>query len=381
MNKPPSGLHVLVIPAWMPDVKDRAAGMFIIDQCIALQENTRHTLGLIFRTSAVVPPEVLEMLDAHSIHFVIDRRPYIPKFHSIFISLWARDYLNVFQKYVSKYGAPDIIHAHSYIAGFAAAYISALTGIPFILTEHATAFLSGNIKAYQRRTLIQVFNQASWIIAVGRRLRDAMKTYTRREIAVVPNCYNDTIFTPGTGGKEEVFTLIAVGSLIRRKNFDVLLKAFSLLKEMPATLIIVGDGPEKRSLKLLATQLRLNGSVQWFGYLNPSVLAVQMQRSHVLISASNIETFGITVVEAMGCGLPVVVTRCGGPEDYVGEEEGIVLTLPVNPENIATAIREIHKRYDTYDKTLIAEKARTRFGRLPVCSMISKVYEEVVESR
>ena len=106
--------------------------------------------------------------------------------------------------------------------------------------------------------------------------------------------------------------IIYAGRLIEHKNLDLLLKSIYLLKkEIPNIRCnIIGDGPEKEKLILLANELNLNNNVSFFKFLESyKVLISLMKSSKVFVLPSSREGFGIVVLEANACGLPVVTTN------------------------------------------------------------------------
>ena len=130
--------------------------------------------------------------------------------------------------------------------------------------------------------------------------------------------------------------VLAVGRLVTAKSFDVLLQAFSRLnKTTPSRLIILGEGPERAALEALAVELGIADKVSLPGFVdNPWAY---MKQAAVLAVSSRHEGFGNVLVEAMGCGTPVVATECpGGPAEILGHGE----FGPLVPVDDATALGE-----------------------------------------
>lgn len=110
--------------------------------------------------------------------------------------------------------------------------------------------------------------------------------------------------------------VLAMGRLVPEKGFDTLLQAIAQSSRSPR-LVVLGDGPERQALEQQARSLGIAERVEFRGYVNepwPVLRAVKM-----LALASHTEAFGNVLVEAMAHGLPVVATRCGGPEEVLGE--------------------------------------------------------------
>jgi glycosyltransferase involved in cell wall biosynthesis len=106
--------------------------------------------------------------------------------------------------------------------------------------------------------------------------------------------------------------IIYAGRLLKHKNVDILIRSTALVKcQFPNVLCtIVGDGPESQALQLLATQLGLDGNVSFEDfYENHSDLYGLMKSSKVFVLPSTREGFGLVVVEANACGIPVITTN------------------------------------------------------------------------
>jgi glycosyltransferase involved in cell wall biosynthesis len=127
----------------------------------------------------------------------------------------------------------------------------------------------------------------------------------------------------------------AVGELSRAKGQDVLVEAFSRVPGAP-WLLLVGDGPDRRRLEALARRLRVSDRVVFAGYRAdvPRVLAAM----DVFASASHEESLGMSVLEAMAAGLPVVATRVGGLAECVSHGETGLLVPPRSVTKLASAV-------------------------------------------
>jgi glycogen synthase len=135
--------------------------------------------------------------------------------------------------------------------------------------------------------------------------------------------------------------LLAVGRMVPKKGLDVLLKAFAvLLQDVPySRLVLVGDGPEQNSLRLLTRDLALDGKVEWRGAQNLARVIQEMALSHILIIPSREEPFGMVALEAMAIGKPIVASRVGGlPEVLDGADA--VFVCADEPNELANAIKQ-----------------------------------------
>jgi glycosyltransferase involved in cell wall biosynthesis len=144
---------------------------------------------------------------------------------------------------------------------------------------------------------------------------------------------------PGRGGGDKQRTLLYVGRLSRQKRVDLLLLALSRLKGRGggASLHIVGDGPEKQALSSLAGRLGIAERVVFHGSVDPQMVGRYYFRHTIFILGSRDEGQPNALLEAMSCGMPVIVTASGGAEYLVDETMGLVCA-PDDPKALSRAI-------------------------------------------
>jgi len=139
------------------------------------------------------------------------------------------------------------------------------------------------------------------------------------------------------GEKEKIF--IYVGRVSRGKNVDLLLEAFSLLKNTPSVLIIVGMSNELNSLKLLSYKLGISNKVYFVGYQKDTISYYSI--ADFFVMPSTLEGFGHVFLEAMASGLPCIAFKTNYPKVRVATEEIIIdgkngfLVDRVNPQSLA----------------------------------------------
>jgi glycosyltransferase involved in cell wall biosynthesis len=171
------------------------------------------------------------------------------------------------------------------------------------------------------------------IIATGRAYAKSspILTAATRKIQIIPNGVENKFFEVpprsklhelrsrlGITDKEKV--ILFVGQLKRFKGLDALLHAFKILSQRTnSKLVIVGKGPEEHSLRHLAVKLGLSDSVVFAGFVSDEDLPLYYHISYlyVLPSVLRIENFGITLLEAMAAGKPVVASNLLGPNEVI----------------------------------------------------------------
>ena len=117
------------------------------------------------------------------------------------------------------------------------------------------------------------------------------------------------------GGK--VTKIVALGRFVHKKGFDLLLRSFSRLAHDNIQLYLAGDGIERQRLMRLAASLNLDKYVRFTGWQD-DVRSFLLQ-GDLFVLPSRYEPFGIAVLEAMACGIPIVATKCHGPLEILDD--------------------------------------------------------------
>ena len=293
--------------------------------------------------------------------------------------VWSRLALSLFETYLSLRGRPDVLHAHNSLwAGYAASLIHERFGIPYVITEHCTTFPSGGFPSDVSTLIRSAGDHAAVRICVSKALAAAYQPYVSKSIEVIPNVVDTSFFTPSVASaRPAVFTYLAVGHLIERKGFHLLLRAFAMnvSKMRDVVLRIGGAGPERSRLEHLANDLGLKSQVEFLGSIDREKVRSAMQGANVLVLPSFQETFGVVLIEAMSTGIPVIATRCGGPEEIITAETGL-LASPGDVEELGKALVEIRER--VWNAEAIRHSVELRFSAGVIAAALTDVYRSAV---
>lgn len=149
--------------------------------------------------------------------------------------------------------------------------------------------------------------------------------------------------------------LVAVGRLLRVKDYPTLLRAFAdMRKARDLRLIIFGEGPDRPRLEALIRDLGIGDSVALPGAIPNVFAALRAADAFVLSSVS--ESFGNVIVEALACGTPVVSTDCGGPREILAEGKWGLLVPPRDPQSLAAAL--FYALEQKHDRAALAARGR-----------------------
>jgi glycogen synthase len=234
-------------------------------------------------------------------------------------------------------GPFDVIHAHDWLTGNAMIWIKQGRGRKAVLTIHSTEYgRSGNhfFEGRSRRVREQERAATFWadrIITVSHSLKkEIMWMYEAPEwkISIIYNGVNareyDGWINPGEikaryGIGPLDPTVLFSGRVVYQKGPDVLVEAipFILTYHPSAKFVFAGDGEMRQSVENRVHQLRVAHATRFLGFRSGSELVNLYKACDAVCVPSRNEPFGITVLEAWSAGKPVVVTRNGGPDEFV----------------------------------------------------------------
>ncbi len=289
------------------------------------------------------------------------------------------------ERYIREHGRPDLIHAQSLLtAAPYAAKMSARFSIPWVYTEHFSGFLEGDA-ANQRflQTRIDGIREAlrtcSGGSAVSSKLANAVALAAGGPSpTVIANAIDTNFFHPTSSPSDrssEPFVFCAIGTLRELKNYDGLIRAFAAaFPDSPdCKLVIGGDGPLREKLADLTNELGVASQVDFPGKLERADVRTILQRSDTLVSSSVVETFGVTLIEAMACGKPVLATRSGGPDTFVTPEVGKLVELR-DHDSLVAGLRYMHRHARGLDASTIRNYAVDNFGPLALTRNLEEFY-------
>jgi glycosyltransferase involved in cell wall biosynthesis len=223
-----------------------------------------------------------------------------------------------------------------------------------------------------------------------REIRESLSITGRTE--VIPNGVDTDIFLPGPRDEASAqlglvpsrFRFIFAGVYKPAKGIDVLLDAMRIVHEKypDSELILIGksnNSPYYRQYAEQAGSLGITQAVRFVPLMPKSVLAAWFRASDAFVLSSRTEGFGIVLCEAMSCGLPVIATRSGGPEDIVDNTNGLLVD-PGDCDLLANAMMRMYENIRLYRsrKEEIREFVKSRYGFESVAARIVEVYRSVL---
>lgn len=381
-------MHVLVISSGYPNEYEPLDGIFYRDQAEALQL-AGHEVGVI----SAIPVSVFSFLKGRKWKFgkkqlVLNgvrtfTHTYLNKPKSPdYLVKKARKYgMAMLETYIAEFGKPDIVHLHCYEGGEFAKAITGQYGIPYVVTEHSSRFLLGTVPAALEPVAKDVFSHAAARIAVSKFLEETLEKKYALDFRYVPNIVDVSAFKRDESvPKKEAFTFVHVAGLNANKNQEMLIRAFHACsaKHPEVELTIVGDGPLRNELEELVNGLGLSGKIRFAGHQSRGELLQTYNESHAFVLSSFKETFGVVLIEAMSCGLPVIATKCGGPESIISESYVGELS-EIDAESLSLAMEKVYLNRANYDANEIRSFAISHFSGEFVVNQLIDIYQQVTQ--
>lgn len=274
--------------------------------------------------------------------------PYMKDFSRWLVSEWRRDDW-----------VPAVAHAHFWMSGLAAVTAGRQTGVPVVQTYHALGTVKRRHQGaqdtspprrigYERalgravdRVIAQCQDEVRELVRMG---------VPRSRLVVVPSGVNEDTFSPvgpvapRHTGRPRILT---VGRLVERKGFQDVIRGMQLVPN--AECVVVGgppaaglaDDPQARRLQALAESCNVADRVRLVGAVPKDQMPHWYRSADVLVAAPWYEPFGLTPLEAMACGVPVVGTAVGGLTDTVVDGLTGDLVPPRDPRALGTAVQRL----------------------------------------
>jgi len=383
--------HIVITTAWFP-TRTTTSGVFVKEQGEALcRAGHKVTVLLITYSSrfskTVNNPEydksdLLNIVHLHVVFPLPGRLfPNPGKYFKRVIQRRAVDWM---KRYSSENGIPDIIHHHCLSDNaYVAEALSQEFNIPYVFTEHSNYYQYSELNRFNTFESFadheRFVQNACCRIAVSNVRARGYENIFHAPFVAVSNMVQEIFDQPLTHlAKNDAFTFVCVAIFDRRKRQDLLILAFSkCFRGQNVKLKLYGNGPLESDYIKLIDELKMHEQISISGKQNRQAIRAIFDSSHVAVLSSDQETFGVVLAEAMFRGVPVVSTICGGPEEIVTKDSG-VLCISGNEEALSAALIEIKERYAEFSPDTIRRYARSRFSEDVIVRELEKVYTSCV---
>jgi len=266
----------------------------------------------------------------------------------------------------------DVIHSHYWDAGYVSMKLAEKLHTHFFYTAHSLGAWKKEQMGGDPEAMEKLFNfsqRIHWENIIFRKARaqtvttiDGKNTYKRLydfespDLVIIPPGVDTKRFRPLEPGETEqpldvpdsyIFALSRIDS---NKGLDFLIRAFGRIEDRCDAMLLIGGGSKnpkqheidvKADLLQIVAELGLTDRVLFTGYIPDEVLETYYRKAKVFVLPSKYEPFGMTTLEAMSCGTPVVATRFGGIKDDLHDGVDSLLVDPSKPEELSEAILKV----------------------------------------
>lgn len=243
----------------------------------------------------------------------------------------------------------DIVHVHNFhiLLSFQSAMVCVLNSVPYVFSPH----YHGKGHTALRDLFFQLYKR---IGAAGLLNADAITCASEHEkgklLLDFPKLGQKIfVISPGIVPRERAEMprdpdcLLYVGRLVSYKGLDHILRALAVLRDRNrrAHLRVVGTGPAEGELRDLASDLGLEGQVEFLGEVGDDALSQEYARASCLLLLSSAEAYGLVVAEALASGTPCIVAKAAALAEFTSEPGCIGVNWPPKPEEVADAIEGV----------------------------------------
>ena len=313
-----------------------------------------------------------------NVHVIVLSSFFAPRIYPFyFVNGRNKHWKVLFEEAEGKSGVPSVIHVHYpamlMIADSLRKYHNA--GVRVVATEHWSKVLGKKLDTIELKEFKKYCDVLDRIICVGSPLKNSVKDLIGMDGVVIPNIVNG-FFKPSTD-THEGYRFVAVGRLVKPKQFDKIIEAFCdcFLGKRDVTLTIIGGGEEKENLQKIVTERQAEKQVSLLGSQTREKTAEIVSNCDNLICYSRYETFGVPIIEAWACGLTAIATTAAAVIDSFDQRLGIEVSFD-DYEGLKSAITHVYKHKDDYDRLFIAEYAANNYSEKVIAKRLIEIYDQ-----
>lgn len=381
-------MNILIVSHGIPSKEDPQWGCFELDQARALSLLGHHVIiaavdgrfRLHWRKMGI-KRVVFGQIKEYLLFFLPLKTFIFPFLQRRIRARWF-DYL--FRQIVRENGVPDIIYAHYlFIIDSLKVVRDRFPDIPIVGIEHWSELCRDRVSKSLLQSGKDAYQLVDRLLAVSPSLQERIKKHFGKESAVVYDMVDQyflDIPLAKRPSRNEPFRFASCGSLIPRKGFDVLIKAFAKIKDSATELLIIGDGPEKEVLKGLCQTEGVASRVHFLGRIPREEIASVYATCSAFALASRAETFGVSYIEAMAVGIPSIATPCGGPEHFMNDTCGLLVDVD-DVAGLTKAMDRVEEHINDYLPETIREYVRSRFSGEVIAKQLEAIFKEEISKK
>lgn len=286
-----------------------------------------------------------------------------------------------YSRLLTEWGKPDVLFAHFQRNIYYSLYLRNKYHIPLVGMEHWSVLMQAQLPTSVIERGECAYSSVDKLLVVSKALSRSLQDKFKVDSEVVNDMLGPEFldYSPDSRCADNGIRFIAVGSLLPIKGYDLLIRAFakSGLADTGCRLSIVGEGPARPELEQIITECNVSESVHLLGRKMKNEVVHALRDSDAFVLSSRSETFGVACIEALSQGLPCIATKCGGPDEIVTEQDGILIE-PENETALTEAMVNLSNNYAQYNRAEIASRCINRYSPKAIATKLTGIFEDVV---
>lgn len=313
--------------------------------------------------------------------FILPRRVAMLLGFRFYNMLYNWQFNRLYKIIEKEHGRPDVIYSHYMRVNFFAASLHEKYHVPAVGVEHWSELYKPVVDKQVIALGEKTYSRLDKVIAVSLPLSANIERMFGVKPEIVSNIVDiDYVKTTRKISKNKIIKITTISRLFPTKRIDILLRALAKVcfADFKWELTVVGAGPLEKELKALNKELGLTDKVHFVGQKSHEEICQILAESDFFALASQYETFGVVFVEAMSFGLPVIGTRCGGPEMIINENNGLLVPND-DVEAMADALKYMMENYANYSAEAIMREAKDKYSPEAIVPEIEKVLKAAID--
>jgi glycosyltransferase involved in cell wall biosynthesis len=373
-------MHVLVLPAWY-NPSNINEGIFIHEFCEALERNGVKVTLLHLQVLSI--RQLLLYLKPVQVKFHQSYAVETVRYLKLTTNSNAKQVLS--NKVIKRFRKKqfDAVHTQSVcnnVTSFIAHHLAENKKIKHIITEHYTSFKEASGKLFlpflNKQVVTDIVEKANNRVAVSQYAATIFESYFGASYSVIPNIISLPYFSKPfvNPPHKERFVFAFIGALEERKGILELLEVVNQLQHLNVYLHVIGNGSLYQTIQAFILANQLSGRITIHGSKSVNEIIDVLDASHALISASNMETFGLVIAEAHLRGRPVIATNVGAVGELIDETNGMLIDNSNKVIELKAAIVKFTETSNYFNYSNIRDKAVLRYNEKAVIDIYKNLY-------
>lgn len=287
--------------------------------------------------------------------------------------------MKAYQLGFKKMQKPDLVHGNVLHNNMLfAVSLKRKYGIPFVISEHWSGFLSKQ----NRKTIALakiIAKNAELVIPVSKELKKGLQVNgVLKEANVIGNVIDTDLFCTSQEAKDQ-FIFLHISNLIPLKNPEKIIKVASKLYEKyPNFELQIGGDGDLEKLNNWVEKYEAEVFTKTFGLLSHKEVAEKMQQSSCFVLFSDMETQGIVLLESLSTGIPVIATNVGGIPEIVDKKRGILVENKNEDALLEAMKRMLEKNVELDSSEDLRKYVVENFSKSVIAEKFSEIYNQVL---